>query len=267
MSQLGRRGIDRKFEHALEIAGRVDQFAADYVASEPIELIPVDDNPLGMAEVKVRLALDEMSLGILVGDAVHAARTALDHLAWRLVEVGGGSPSRSTQFPIQETSAGFADLARKQLRGASLRARQMVKELEPYLGGDVRFVVLNQLDIADKHHMLLPTVFTAAGLMLSAQAGRRVDGQMVYEPQGMDVMLSAADPDPVVDGLLVQRPSVLSPFDDDPDQEIGLRMGHAPAFAIHVGAKSAGKDLKVNEIAPLISGIQAAVEPIVQLVV
>lgn len=36
----------------------------------------------------------------IAGDAIHNARSALDHLAWQLVLANGGTPGRPTSFPL-----------------------------------------------------------------------------------------------------------------------------------------------------------------------
>ena len=40
---------------------------------------------------------------LMVGDFLHNARSALDHLAWQLVILDGGTPGEHTQFPVRES--------------------------------------------------------------------------------------------------------------------------------------------------------------------
>src|SRR5947199_5076580 len=39
---------------------------------------------------------------LLIGDAVHNIRSALDHLVWQLVEATGDIPTNKNSFPIHE---------------------------------------------------------------------------------------------------------------------------------------------------------------------
>jgi len=43
------------------------------------------------------------SWSAIVGDCLHNLRSALDHLAYQLVRVSGGTPNIHTQFPIAPT--------------------------------------------------------------------------------------------------------------------------------------------------------------------
>jgi hypothetical protein len=38
-----------------------------------------------------------------VGEILYQLRSALDHLAWQLVELDGGTPGEQTQFPIRDS--------------------------------------------------------------------------------------------------------------------------------------------------------------------
>jgi hypothetical protein len=51
-------------------------------------------------------------LGVLLGDVLHNLRSALDHLMWQVTVLDGGTPNRSTQFPIiRKSKAAFDDAA------------------------------------------------------------------------------------------------------------------------------------------------------------
>jgi len=52
----------------------------------------------------------------IIGDAVHNARSALDHLAFALVEANGGSADENTTFPITDKPEGYGDRLRRSLR-------------------------------------------------------------------------------------------------------------------------------------------------------
>ncbi|QCB94745.1 hypothetical protein [Cellulomonas shaoxiangyii] len=91
---------------------------------------------------------------VLVGDIVHNARSALDHAAWQLVGLNGGTPGTHTQFPTARASKDFDTKTR--LRGAHPYVHETVRALEPWGGGAGHWLwVLTQLDNVDKHRLLL----------------------------------------------------------------------------------------------------------------
>jgi len=99
-----------------------------------------------------------LELGLLIGDALHNARSALDHLAWQLVLAGGGTPTIQTGFPIVEDAAKFKRRVGDALRGADRGAVDVVRALQPWKGGDDLLWRLHRLDIVDKHHLLMPLI-------------------------------------------------------------------------------------------------------------
>jgi hypothetical protein len=98
----------------------------------------------------------------VIGDVVHNLRSALDHLAWQLVEASGGTPrdrpgEPQTAFPIR------TEAPRNGLRihgDVAPPALKVVETLQPYnvlpeSPADADLWHLHRLDIIDKHHGLL----------------------------------------------------------------------------------------------------------------
>lgn len=78
----------------------LEKDARTYMPSEPFEVYEdarPDQGPLTY-RVHVRAEPPE-HLGLILGDALHNARTALDHVVCRLVEDGGGTVTQDTMFP------------------------------------------------------------------------------------------------------------------------------------------------------------------------
>lgn len=71
---------------------------------------------------------------------MHNLRSALDHLAWQLVESAGGTPSRSTSFPILSSNADF----QQQVRAP--RKDKRGRERGPLLGISLDHPVLNVIE-------------------------------------------------------------------------------------------------------------------------
>jgi len=93
---------------------------------------------------------------LLIGDAVHNLRSALDHLAWQLVLANGEKPTRETEFPIGDPaktySAAFSD---GKVKGMCVGAQKLIRDMQPCHSKDLTLWHLNTLDIADKHRLLI----------------------------------------------------------------------------------------------------------------
>jgi hypothetical protein len=92
---------------------------------------------------------------LIAGDAIHNLRTALDYLAWQL----SASPDAMTCFPICETPEEHETAMRsRKVKSVPEKAKEAMRLLKPYKGGNNAFWQLHRLDIADKHHLLLANV-------------------------------------------------------------------------------------------------------------
>jgi hypothetical protein len=101
------------------------------------------------------------SIPVLVGDAVHNLRSALDHFAYAAV----AQPTRQTCFPIWSRDdprkaappgKEWLDTVAKQLATASPGLIDAVRALSPWeTGSDKRLWAIHELDRVDKHRLLL----------------------------------------------------------------------------------------------------------------
>ena len=116
-------------------------------------------------------------IALIVGDAVHNLHSALD-IAWlesvRKSGAIGFNPSR-TKFPVTKTRH---ELETNLLRTVKLSSTSplfdmVVNRVKTYAGGDADIVSLHQLDIDDKHHILIPmlTVTAIDGVELQHEDG------------------------------------------------------------------------------------------------
>lgn len=94
-------------------------------------------------------------LGGIVGDIVHNLRASLDNLATALA-IQNGANGRHTKFPIGATKEDFERNVTPYLKGVPAQAKKIIKRLKPYKGGNTVFWRLHQLDILDKHTVIIP---------------------------------------------------------------------------------------------------------------
>jgi hypothetical protein len=96
-------------------------------------------------------------LGIIASEFTHHLRATLDNLVWQLVLLRGGSPHRTTQFPIYETRERYQSSAHM-LRGVSADDRALIEHYQPFQQGvrapDAYLSLLKWLNNVDKHRFI-----------------------------------------------------------------------------------------------------------------
>src|SRR5258708_16555502 len=69
------------------------------IGAKPHPVVAIEHTTLFIEEVKPV----PNDIALILGNAIHNLRSALDHLAWQLVEAGGGTPIKKTPFSLFET--------------------------------------------------------------------------------------------------------------------------------------------------------------------
>lgn len=97
-----------------------------------------------------------LEFSAVIGDIIHNVRTAFDYVAVALScpPHGTGNPNR-TYFPIGKDRANFLDEQNAKMRGANNQAKQLIEELEPYPDGRYSIRELHELDVKDKHKLIV----------------------------------------------------------------------------------------------------------------
>jgi len=96
--------------------------------------------------------------GLVLGDAVHCLRSALDHLVYAIAicESNADPPPNHTRvmLPLTRTPESFTGAGRR-ISGLSKDVRARIESLQPYPGRDNDLLsLLEDLDVADKHRVL-----------------------------------------------------------------------------------------------------------------
>jgi hypothetical protein len=105
-----------------------------------------------------------VDVGLLIGDAIHNLRSALDHLVWQLVLAAGNEPDRNTAFPIQESAPADETKPSGKVKGVEPAAVRLIDSLKPYQGGSDDLWAIHHLDIIDKHRLLLVAATAMSGI-------------------------------------------------------------------------------------------------------
>jgi hypothetical protein len=89
------------------------------------------------------------------GDIVNNLRSALDHLAWQLVEAVGNTPSKHTGFPIAPSAETYEETKARKVEGMSPEAVRLIDSLKPYQGGNEALWRLHEINNIDKHQTIV----------------------------------------------------------------------------------------------------------------
>jgi hypothetical protein len=118
-----------------------------------------DENTGDRTYYVTRVAPIPIEFSLLVGDALNNIRTALDHLTYQLVIIGGGSNEirSKANFPIGNSLSDYIARRTKMVPGLREDAVKAIDALQPYMGGTGEyFCHLARLNNFDKHRLLVP---------------------------------------------------------------------------------------------------------------
>lgn len=181
-----RAKIERAKKHIRDLEAEID---AGFSRQKNLEGFRVkDDSDTGEKVYEVRLQnVGGGHLALVLGDAVHNLRSALDHLAYRLVISNGQTPTRNTSYPICEKPAGYKSKAtERKIEGIDTSLFPLIEATQPYNAGYDGLGFLGELDNFDKHRMLIVSM-TQTGPLLGMTVGgtasmperRTAEGQLV----------------------------------------------------------------------------------------
>ncbi|MCH9054086.1 MAG: hypothetical protein IIA72_24070 [Proteobacteria bacterium] len=127
-------------------------------------------------EMVVEVRLNEpipTSLPLLIGDAIHNLRTALDQATWELIGLDGGRQDRSLTFPARRVQRDY-EAACSQIETPRADTKKFFIAFETYPGGGgEKLFALHLLDNTDKHRILTPII--SASTLQSAKVFNQDD--------------------------------------------------------------------------------------------
>jgi hypothetical protein len=146
-----RQKLRRAASHIKTLEGAIaDYFKTDWYTCD------FNRSPEGQYSLKVAVHGSPQDFGVIVGDAVHNLRAALDLLAVEAVDQNGGN-TKNVYFPFADSAANLDEMIkRRNFHRASLDDQDTIRQLQPYTGGNHLLHSLHDLDIQDKHHSLIP---------------------------------------------------------------------------------------------------------------
>jgi hypothetical protein len=166
-----------KVARARELVDELRVDLAAFVDSRPYELTERDAG--GVVTYELRLAESPpQRLSVIAGEVAHDLRSALDHLAWHLVEANGERPSRDTAFPVQR--AADENAFAQQTRGMSNSVVAAVRHAQPYASAAPHqdpLLRLHDFNRFDKHRLVHVVAIAMQQIHLTI-GGRQGTGQI-----------------------------------------------------------------------------------------
>lgn len=180
----------RKIARALKLFREAQVELAEWSAANPVKarLVPHDNRRRIDIVVEAGTEPPLESVALIVGDAVHNLRSALDNLAWTLAHLSSPPENpKSIYFPVCEKPSAWTK-ATKDLASIPAPVLERIKTLQPFTfakNEECFLWILHRLDIADKHRSYL-----------SAQphwVGSDVEGLVLDLDADTTVQVKAAD--------------------------------------------------------------------------
>jgi hypothetical protein len=171
-----------------------------------------------------------------MGDAIHNLRSALDLLVWQLVLINSAVPGKQNAFPIYDTLLDFNSGYARQLCGVATSAVGTIRSLNPYEGGNRTLWLLHQLDIIDKHRVLVPAYSSVGTTIIDFSVGLKKLMPDAGSVPPMPFGINWADPScPVQDGEELWRVKANQREDVDLNPKFTFTIALAPGTPVKKG--------------------------------
>lgn len=174
--------------------------------------------------VEVRLSKPiPTTFALMIGDAVHNLRTALDQATWELIGIDGGKQSRRLAFPAHRTQRDY-EVACNRIETPRADTRKFFLAFEAYPGGgNEKLFGLNLLDNIDKHQILTP--IAAVSKIKSAKVFKK-NGEVMHT---LEDCAFSVGPDGVA-RIANLGPELRFEFDESRDPTVDLFFGDVEFF-------------------------------------
>lgn len=196
--------IDRARHHIDELTVSID----DYLKQNPFKLVRRFNPSTNSLSISIKTSiLVPNNIPLIIGDAAHCLRSALDYIYWDIMDPLVDQ-KKFIQFPIY----GNTDESKRDMMAARLAQKapkNVVKEIElsePHPGGKYGIHELNDIDIQDKHKLLIVAGRAAdikanlINIILPEMPPIQGNGSIIYTGEGDDVF--------VLSGLPLHHPTV-----------------------------------------------------------
>lgn len=251
--------LERAKRHIDELAPLV----RDFLAGNPYEIIEETDPETGKHSARVKIHADpDPGWSLVIGDAIHNLRSALDLLYYQLVIANRKTPSTRDEFLISNSEADFHNGARPILwKRVGNQAFEIIRDrVKPYRGGNNALWCLHQLDIVDKHRLLLVLGSASPALIVAMKDTAGDDFASLTLP--------TTTPWPLKDGDNLPAPTIVGQA-GEPELEVKFKapfvvtfyepsiIGVPESLALSLGNMAGAVEATIGHLAPLLSASHA----------
>jgi hypothetical protein len=156
-------GSRLKVERAYEHISNIDSLLRDFVGSDFYDLTTYKhfDSGDNFLRCTIKSRLEESKYAVIIGDALHNLRSALDLLYFETVGLCNGTSTKWTRFPVADTREQLVTrlnpaLEKKQITRSVHNL--ILNVVKPYEAGNVSLWTLDDLNLTDKHELLIPVL-------------------------------------------------------------------------------------------------------------
>jgi hypothetical protein len=203
MSNESTYNHDLRLQRVLDHAQNLENAIRDWLRDEEPYRITSEDNPARGERVD-RLEVVQQppsELSLIIGDALHNLRSALDNLAYDLARAHTGEPlpddiAAKSEFPIFISRAMTSGEWARKIGGIHPDAQVIIEDLQPFnrLGADASddlLAVLHNLSNIDKHRLPhLTLIVPAAASSFEPAVPGRVYVDLPWEPVTEDAIIA-----------------------------------------------------------------------------
>jgi hypothetical protein len=160
--------IERAKKHINDLHSEIISFSNSDFYAITIEKHPDTGNDT--PKLRITKPIPE-GLALIIGDSIHNLRTALDLAVCEVVRDKLGSTTKYTKFPFDDISREnfIRRFKTADITKASPAIFDLIVDVEPYKGGSDALYALHELDILDKHELLIPVIELSVVLGISAK--------------------------------------------------------------------------------------------------
>jgi hypothetical protein len=227
----------------------------------PYTFVGEFDPESGWHVVRLRIRKDPpLRLSVIVGDAVHNLRSALDHLVWKLVEENGAVPGEWNHFPVHKTWDAWTDkVVMRQRKGSNHALAGLdpigepwafIESVQPYRRAKPDYAplaVLTWLWNVDKHRTLHGQYVSLEPVQGELDFRWRADAG---QPLAIEATLAAWDT--LEDGAEVARLQFARPGPLDPQVEMDTQLALSITFG---DAETPTRHVTIEKIAEYVAPI------------
>lgn len=213
--------IDRSKKHAAEFLQDVRKFCGTDFLDLRIDF----DEGAGRSTLKFRMKQDPpVELSMILGDAIHNLRAALDLAFVEFIEALGIKPTKWSTFRVWESRDKMVSTYSTSLfKGFDEVTALFADHIQNFESGNELLVAVDALDVDDKHRLLIPT-FSVVRLM-------NVSAEVIYEGGGRVSFNNC--------GLGVGQGGVLNLVGSDKRGELTIKSMGTPEIAVLFGESTA----------------------------